>query len=181
MLTRRSSRRARRTRSRAHHAAVESTDAFDTLPAAESQNQHQDCQIHEGMPVPPRLVETLGSLGYSAGTAVHVAVMKRLGGSYDLADHLRQTASLKLQATHLTFEEVRSWISSLPVDAECLACVDWARDGLGVEIPFSVFIRYFDDFWYPSSDDVVVLFPDGAVLLIDHEERLSFAATWPPR
>jgi hypothetical protein len=131
------------------------------------------------MPVPPRLAETLGSLGYSAGAAVHIAVMKRLDGAYDWADDLRRNASSKLQVTRLTDDEIRFWLSSLPVDPECLACVDWARDGLGVEMPFSVFVRYFDDFWYPSSDDVVVLFPGGAVLLLDHEERFSFAATWP--
>jgi hypothetical protein len=146
-----------------------------------SGGQRQDCRIHGGIPVPPRLVETLDSFGYSAGTAVHVAVMERLGGSYAWADDLRQNASAKLLSTYLTDDEVRSWLSSLPVDAECLASVDWARDGLGVEIPFSVFMRYFDDLWYPSSDDVVVVFSDGAVLLIDHEERLSFAATWPPQ
>jgi hypothetical protein len=102
--------------------------------------------------------------------------MEHLGGSFEVLGEFWETASSKIAVTHAADEEVRSWLRSLPVDAESLVRVDWARDGVGVEVPFSVFVQHFDDFWYPSSDDVVVMFPDGAVLFLDHEERFSYIA-----
>ncbi|MEV6298220.1 hypothetical protein AB0M02_02315 [Actinoplanes sp. NPDC051861] len=100
--------------------------------------------------------------------------MDYLGGSFRVLDEFWDIASSRISVTHAADEEVRSWLRALPVDAESVVRVDWARDGIGVEVPFFVFVRYFDDFWYPSSDDVVVMFPDGAILFLDHEERFSY-------
>lgn len=126
--------------------------------------------------MPPRLTEVLHSLGFRAEAQVHVDVLEYLGGSYEVLTEFWEIASSKILVTFAADEEVRSWLHSLPVEAESLVRVDWTRDGVGVEVPFSVFVRYFDDLWYPSSDDVVVVFPDGAVLFLDHEERFSYVA-----
>ena len=53
--------------------------------------------------------------------------------------------------------------------------VIWVPDKMGVKLEYGTFIAHFDDFWYPSSDDVWVT-DDAASFLIelDHEEWLSF-------
>ncbi|GGN99581.1 hypothetical protein GCM10010112_93550 [Actinoplanes lobatus] len=123
--------------------------------------------------MPPRLTATLDSLGCRAVPEVHIVVGEYLGG-YGVLDDAWEIASARLGVSDRTDDEVRAWLRSLPVDADSVIRIDWARDGIGAELPFSVFAQHFDDLWYPSSDDVVVLTPDGALLYLDHEERFSF-------
>jgi hypothetical protein len=102
-------------------------------------------------------------------------VRDRLGGSFEILAESRVNAS-EVDVSRLTEAEVRSWLGALPVASEQPVLVAWPANRVGAEMPFSVVISNFDDLWYPSMDDVVLLWPDGALLIMDHEERFSFAA-----
>lgn len=50
----------------------------------------------------------------------------------------------------------------------------WPSQRLAVSTQLSTFIDYYDDFWYPSSDDVWVVPSDlGWLLEISHEEIIT--------
>lgn len=75
-------------------------------------------------------------------------------------------------------EEVRDRISAalvgLPVPTDQRVIVGWDRDDI-LETSWRTFCSYWDDFCYPSSDDVTIYALDGSwVLWYHHWERFSF-------
>lgn len=71
-------------------------------------------------------------------------------------------------------EEVRSWLKTLPIQSE-IVNVYWVSCNEGMIIPFSEFIRFYDDLWFPSSDDVWIT-TDAHIWLVElsHEEIISY-------
>ena len=71
-------------------------------------------------------------------------------------------------------EVTREWLQALPIDNNSLIHLIWSRD-TGISLPWNVFVEYWDDFCYPSSDDVFV-FPElgDAVLAWNHEEIFQY-------
>jgi len=56
-------------------------------------------------------------------------------------------------------QAVTKWLDEvIPPDA-CELCLVWDR-GTAIRLPRDLFIRRWDDFWYPSSDDLSVLTTD---------------------
>jgi hypothetical protein len=83
-----------------------------------------------------------------------------------------------LDAEHLSEERVAAWLCALPVVQEERAWVCYPHWSNSVEVPWDLFVQRWDDFCYPSSDDVVVVPPSGAwVLEYWHYETLI----WLPR
>jgi hypothetical protein len=69
-------------------------------------------------------------------------------------------------------ESARRWLQELNIRGRVM--VIWVPDLVGLEIEYGKFADYFDDFWYPSSDDVWVITEDGAqVLELNHEEEFA--------
>lgn len=52
----------------------------------------------------------------------------------------------------------RTWLQSLPFLMQDRVFLGWSRT-LGVSVPWQSFVAYWDDFCYPSSDDLFV-FPE---------------------
>lgn len=72
--------------------------------------------------------------------------------------------------------DVRSWLRGMQPDAQALVHVIWRQD-LAVETSWDIFTDYWDDFCYPSSDDVIVLPVVGAWQLVYHHyEQFDFIA-----
>lgn len=70
--------------------------------------------------------------------------------------------------------DVQRLLFSLTSEAESIVVVIWANDHTGSMMKYSCFAEYFDDLWYPSSDDVWVVDPAFLWLIeVDHEEILS--------
>ncbi|MFI5490689.1 hypothetical protein [Micromonospora echinaurantiaca] len=82
-------------------------------------------------------------------------------------------------------DEIRAWLTALPVDAANEVITLWPSDRFAAKLRFGQFVAHLDDLWWPSRDDVIVVDQRGAmpkVLVIDHEERLTFGVlddSWP--
>jgi len=74
----------------------------------------------------------------------------------------------------LTPVAVRAKLKSLGVREQIVfAC--WPAFREGFKIKWEVFISHLDDFWYPSSDDVIVTSATSSwALEITHEEIVRF-------
>jgi hypothetical protein len=72
------------------------------------------------------------------------------------------------------FDKVRAWLLSHIPDINQEAIISWDMKHAATTI-CGVFCDYWDDFCYPSSDDVVI-FPASFdwILLYDHCERFDF-------
>jgi len=65
------------------------------------------------------------------------------------------------------------WLAAQDLDNEP-AIVYWPYDHEAAIMNINDFIKNFDDLWYPSADDVIVLPDSGThVLFIDHEEYMN--------
>jgi hypothetical protein len=71
-------------------------------------------------------------------------------------------------------EPTRRWLADLPVASDQRVCVAWDTS-MAISLPWKAFVRYWDDFCYPSSDDLYV-FPsnEGMALAWDHEEVFTW-------
>lgn len=125
--------------------------------------------------MPPRLMGLLENLGCRASSELHAHALDLLGGSFDAVRQLQRDSSSLVDVSDLDEDDVRQWLFALPVDVSSLVLVMWPAERIAAEVPFSVLVDRYDDLWYPSIDDVVVVWPGGGLLLMDHEERFSFA------
>jgi len=87
------------------------------------------------------------------------------------------TAARALKSIDLTYATPVTLLplwKNLGAVANEKVCVVWLRERVGIIVDFDVFVRSWDDLWYPSSDDVIVAntcYGFGASF--DHEEKLS--------
>jgi hypothetical protein len=73
---------------------------------------------------------------------------------------------------------VRAWLASLGVPPSVTVLVSW--DGsLAVAVPFAVLTQFWDDFFYPVSDVVVIPLTLACVLIWFHWELLVIGCTVP--
>ncbi|MCX6924445.1 MAG: hypothetical protein NT154_14705 [Verrucomicrobia bacterium] len=78
--------------------------------------------------------------------------------------------------------DVRDWLRSIQPDGQASVYVTWSQ-ALAVRTTWGIFTRYWDDFCYPSSDDVTVAPVAGTWRLVYcHDERFRFipASQGPP-
>jgi hypothetical protein len=70
--------------------------------------------------------------------------------------------------------DVRHWLRSVQPDSQARVYISWNRDW-AVETSWHIFTEYWDDFCYPSSDDVTVV-PTGGTwqLVYHHYEQFEF-------
>lgn len=87
----------------------------------------------------------------------------------------RETTIRTINGTDLSPQEIKSFLTSLLIEPEIVTTLIWPYDRCGIYLPFHLFIEYYDDLWYPASDDVWIMDPNISWLLeIDHEENFSF-------
>jgi hypothetical protein len=71
---------------------------------------------------------------------------------------------------------VRIWLRRVQPDLAARVYVSWDQDS-AIETTWSIFTEYWDDFCYPSSDDVTVLpITGGWWLEYRHYEEFKFGA-----
>ncbi len=70
--------------------------------------------------------------------------------------------------------DVRRWLRIVQPDSRVHVYVSWNRD-LAVETSWRIFTEYWDDFCYPSSDDISIV-PVGGTwqLIYHHYEQFDF-------
>ena len=70
--------------------------------------------------------------------------------------------------------DVHGWLRTVQPDPQLSVYVSWSQD-LAVQTTWDIFAEYWDDFCYPSSDDVTVTPVTGTWRLIYHHyEQFDF-------
>jgi hypothetical protein len=70
-------------------------------------------------------------------------------------------------------EKTRRWLASLPQPGGRVFAV-WNKD-TGLSLPWNVFMAYWSDFCYPSSDDVDLFLEGGSIFLRwNHDETFEY-------
>jgi hypothetical protein len=69
--------------------------------------------------------------------------------------------------------EIRQWLGK--VEMHGVAAVVWIGLKDGIRIAFKDFICFYDDLWFPSSDDVLLMSQDGNTsVMLSHEELFTW-------
>jgi hypothetical protein len=128
--------------------------------------------------MPPKLGAVLAALAIEASPGEFAAVESLLGGSFSGLAEIRRNPVAKIDAVDLTSQEVRDWLSGLPIGEHAELHVAWIADRLGARMSFETFAANVDDLWFPAMDDIVsVLHSDSSlmVLVLDHEELITLS------
>jgi hypothetical protein len=132
--------------------------------------------------MPPQLTTVLAAIAVEASPDEFVAVESLLGGSFSGLAEIRRHPVAKIDAADLTGQEVRDWLSALPIEQHTELNVAWIADRLGARISFETFAANIDDLWFPAMDDIVcVLHSSGRlmILVLDHEELITLSSVDP--
>lgn len=129
--------------------------------------------------MPPKLGAVLAALAIEASPGEFAAVESLLGGSFSGLAEIRRNPVAKIDAVDLTSQEVKDWLSGLPIGENAELHVAWIADRLGARMSFETFAANIDDLWFPAMDDIVsVLHSDSnlMVLVLDHEELITLSS-----
>jgi hypothetical protein len=129
--------------------------------------------------MPPKLTAVLAGLAVEASSGEFAAVENFLGGSFSRLAEIRRNPVAKIDAVDLTGQEIRDWLSALPIGKHAELHVAWIADGLGARMSFETFTANVDDLWFPAMDDVVSVLHSGSdlmVLVLDHEELITLSS-----
>ena len=121
----------------------------------------------------------LAALAVEASPDEFAAVEGLLGGSFSGLAGIRRNPVAKINAVDLTGQEIRDWLSELPIEPHAELHVAWIADRLGAQMSFETFANNIDDPWFPSMDDIVsALHSDSSlmVLVLDHEELITLSS-----
>jgi hypothetical protein len=132
--------------------------------------------------MPPQLTTVLAALAVEASPGEFAAVESLLGGSFSGLAEIRRHPVAKVDAADLTGQEVRDWLSALPIEQHTELNVAWIADRLGARISFETFAVNIDDLWFPAMDDIVCVLHSGnrlMVLVLDHEELITLSSVDP--
>jgi hypothetical protein len=129
--------------------------------------------------MPPKLTAVLATLAVEASSGEFAAVESFLGGSFSRLAEIRRNPVAKIDAVDLTSQEIRDWLSELPIGRHAELHVAWIADRLGARMSFETFTANVDDLWFPAMDDVVSVLHSGSdlmVLVLDHEELITLSS-----
>ncbi len=132
--------------------------------------------------MPPQLTTVLAALAVEASPGEFTAVESLIGGSFSGLADTRRHAVAKINAAELTGQEVRDWLSALPIEQHAELNVAWIADRLGARISFETFTDNIDDLWFPAMDDIVCVLRSGTrlmALVLDHEELITLSGVDP--
>lgn len=134
--------------------------------------------------MPPKLTAVLATLSVEASSGEFAAVESSLGGSFSRLAEIRRNPVAKINAVDLNSQEIRDWLSELPIGKHAELHVAWIADRLGARMSFETFTANVDDLWFPAMDDVVSVLHSGndlMVLVLDHEELITLSSADPSR
>jgi hypothetical protein len=129
--------------------------------------------------MPPKLTAVLTALAVEASSSEYTAVESLLGGSFSSLAEIRRNPVAKIDVVDLSGQEIRDFLSELPIEKQAELQVAWIADRLGARMSFETFTDNVDDLWYPAMDDIVSVLHSGSnlmVLVIDHEELITLSS-----
>jgi hypothetical protein len=114
--------------------------------------------------LPPEVLEDIRPLSSADAAGIRVIAPKG------------KASVLSRAASDIDAENACHWLCCLQPDLRARVYVSWSKE-LAVETSWEIFTKYWDDFCYPSSDDVTVTPVSGAwQLSYHHFEQFEFIA-----
>jgi hypothetical protein len=102
--------------------------------------------------------------------------LEYLGNATLLRPKLTDIESLNVSDDH---EAVRAWLQSKEITPETRIAVSWDKANCVITL-WRIFCKYWDDFCYPSSDDVLVWSQEeNWVLYYCHHEIFEYGTKKP--
>jgi hypothetical protein len=129
--------------------------------------------------MPPKLSDVLAALAVEASPGEFAAVESLLGGSFSGLAEIRRNPVAKVDAVDLAPQELRDWLSGLPIGENAELHLAWVADRLGARMSFATFADNVDDLWFPAMDDIVSVVRSDSnlmVLVLDHEELITLSS-----
>jgi hypothetical protein len=129
--------------------------------------------------MPPKLTAVLAALAIEASPGEFADVESLLGGSFSGLAEIRRNPVAKIDAVDLTGQQVKDWLSELPIGPHSELHVAWIADRLGARMNFETFAANVDDLWFPAMDDIVCVLLSSSqltVLVLDHEELITLSS-----
>ena len=129
--------------------------------------------------MPPKLGAVLAALSVEASADEFANVEAFLGGSFSGLAEIRRNPVAKIDAVDLTLEDVKDWISGLPIGQHTELHIAWIADHIGARMSFETFAANVDDLWFPAMDDIVAVLHSEAnlmALVLDHEELITLSS-----
>jgi hypothetical protein len=69
--------------------------------------------------------------------------------------------------------EIQTFLRSLPFGNDKILVI-WVFESFGIQLPFNLFCKYFDELWFPGSDDIWICDTQYLYCLeISHEEKIT--------
>ena len=122
--------------------------------------------------LPPELLATITPLSASKARTVW-EIFRPLAHNDSLAPELFEPI-VEFNAVSNSPEDTKAWLQRLGLGRKTPVIVSWNPEW-AVLAPFGVFCDHWDDFCYPSSDDVIVCpCSEDWAILYRHEEVYSF-------
>jgi hypothetical protein len=128
--------------------------------------------------MPPKLSAVLAALAVEASPGEFAVVESLLGGSFSGLAGIRRDPVARMDAAGLGSQEIRDWLSGLPVGQDAELRAAWIADRLGARMSFETFASNVGDLWFPAMDDIVSVLHSGSslmVLVLDHEELITLS------
>lgn len=129
--------------------------------------------------MPPKLTTVLAALAVEATPGEFAGIESILGGSFGRLAEIRRKPIAQVNAVDLTSQEVKGWLSELPIGQHAELRVAWMADRLGARMSFETFTANVDDLWFPAMDDIVCVLHSGSqvmTLVLDHEEIITLSS-----
>lgn len=108
--------------------------------------------------LPSDVLELLHPLAGDAARSLSASAPKTLG-----------PGATEHRATGI-HDETQAWLASLPIPDRRVDVV-WSPT-VALSMPWGVFVQYWSDFCYPSSDDVDIFVEGGLVILRWHHDEI---------
>jgi hypothetical protein len=125
---------------------------------------------------PQDVLDRIRPIAPAKAAAINDFVIERVEATWPALglDPELATDVQRLETTHADETAVSDWLTALPLRADEDVVVSWDKD-TAVVAPFAIVAAYWSDFFYPSSDDAIVIPPNLEWMLAwDHHEAFQF-------
>jgi hypothetical protein len=126
--------------------------------------------------MPPNLRGTLLSLGVGESANRFDEFIRLIGGSVENISTFRQAENFAKDLEDCTIGEIQETLGVLLEEASGPVLAAWPSEGVAARIPARSLVGAIGDLWYPSMDDLVVVWSSASrfvIVVLDHEERIT--------
>lgn len=150
-------------------------DAGDLLPATFSSLAWRWTQASHAVFSPEELSQ-IACLAVAAAAAANLDALSAVG-----RDRLQSPPTSDLLRLEVPdsgdIESIKAWLEALPTGLDSEVVASWSAE-TALKLPWPLFVRRWEDFCYPGSDDIAVFPASRAWILAFHHENVFEWGRW---